>query len=117
MLTRLAIALSIFTAAAPQAFGATDDELYAARNHLRCAAFYISGSAAVASDELRQQLQDLASVRLQQVEQLMDGDRTRVKTEFDTAREKFNAEIATDEVKADPRGFLNYMGHLCARMR
>lgn len=54
---------------------------------------------------------------LASAEVLMDKDRMRTKSEFDSAREKFLAETLSDEVKADTRGFLQYMGGHCNNLR
>jgi hypothetical protein len=96
---------------------AGDDELQLARRYLRCAAFYLSGSNEVSKPELKQQLQHLTNVSLYSAEILLDKDRPRVKNEFDTARKNLIAETQSDEVKADTRGFMQYMGEHCAELR
>lgn len=96
---------------------ATDSDVYLARKYLRCAAFYVSGSTTVTSAVVKRELQDHANVSLYSAELLMNGDRPRVKAEFESARERFFAELDSFEVKADPRGFLNFMGGYCNDLR
>jgi hypothetical protein len=99
------------------ALSVTDDDAYIARQYLRCASFYLSGSTDVSRPELKKQLQQLANSSLHSAELLMEGNRPLVKAEFDAAREKFHAETITPEVKADTRGYLQYMGEFCTRLR
>lgn len=96
---------------------ASDDDIQTARRYLRCAAFYVSGANEVSKPELKQQLQNLANVSLYSAETLMDKDRPKVKNEFEMARQKLLAESQSDEVKANPRGFLQYMGEHCNALR
>ncbi len=115
LLTAMLLALGMVTmnaAAAP-----SEDDTHLARRYLRCAAFYLFGTSGVSKPELKQQLQNLTNISLYSAEVLMDKNRPLVKTEFETAREKFLAETLTDEVKADTRGFLQYMGDHCNELR
>lgn len=112
----LAVMLIFGTASMPAAAN-SEDSTALARRYLRCAAFYVFGSTGVKKPELKQQLQHLANVSLYSAEQLMEKDKPRVKKEFDAAREKFLAETLSDEVKADTRGFLQYMGNHCNELR
>lgn len=112
----LGIALLLGMVAIP-ATAASEDDTALARRYLRCAAFYVFGSTGVSKPELKQQLQHLANVSLYSAELLMDKDKPQVKKEFETAREKFLAETLSDEVKADTRGFLQYMGNHCNELR
>lgn len=112
----LTIMLMLGTVTMP-AVASSDDNTALARRYLRCAAFYVFGSTGVSKPELKQQLQHLANVSLYSAEQLMEKDKPRVKKEFDAAREKFLAETLSDEVKADTRGFLQYMGNHCNELR
>jgi hypothetical protein len=112
----LAVMLTLGTVTLPAAAN-SDDNPALARRYLRCAAFYVFGSTGVSKPELKQQLQHLANVSLYSAEQLMEKDKPRVKKEFDSAREKFLAETLSDEVKADTRGFLQYMGNHCNELR
>ncbi|QAU35412.1 hypothetical protein [Janthinobacterium sp. 17J80-10] len=112
----LAIMLLLTTAAIP-ADAASEDNTALARRYLRCAAFYVFGSTGVKKPELKQELQHLANISLYSAELLMEKDKPLVKKEFDIAREKFLAETLSDEVKADTRGFLQYMGNHCNELR
>lgn len=117
---KLCISLAIMQllgSAAIPAKANSEDNAALARRYLRCAAFYVFGSTGVSKQELKQQLQHLANVSLYSAELLMEQDRPKVKAEFDTAREKFLAETLSDEVKADTRGFLQYMGNHCNDLR
>ena len=114
---RRLIATLLLSALALPAAAASDDDTQLARRYLRCAAFYLFGTTGVSKQELKQQLQHLANISLYSAEMLMDKDRPLVKSEFDNAREKFLAETLSDEVKADTRGFLQYMGGHCNDLR
>ncbi|TCS38549.1 hypothetical protein EDC30_102288 [Paucimonas lemoignei] len=111
------IAALVLGVASSPAKAASEDDAQLARRYLRCAAFYVSGSNEVTKPELKQQLQHLANISLYSAEVLLDKDRPRVKNEFAAAREKLLAESRSDEVKADPRGFMRYMGDHCAELR
>ncbi|RJG01903.1 hypothetical protein [Noviherbaspirillum sedimenti] len=114
---RLVAMLVLLSTATLPAIAASEDDTQLARRYLRCAAFYLFGTSGVSKPELKQQLQQMANISLYSAEVLMDKDRLRVKSEFDSAREKFLAETLSDEVKADARGFLQYMGEHCNELR
>lgn len=116
LIQRLTAVLMLGIAALP-AKAANEEDLQLARRYLRCAAFYLSGSNEVSKPELKQQLQNLTNISLYSAEVLMDKDRPRVKNEFDAAREKLLAETQGNEVRADTRGFMQYMGEHCAELR
>lgn len=94
-------------------WAASEKNVILAEKYLRCAAFYVAGSTTVNKPEVKQELQDRANRSLYHAELLLDSDRPLVKEKFETARKKFFTEIESAEVKADPRGFLKYMGGYC----
>jgi hypothetical protein len=96
---------------------ASEDELALARSFLRCAAFYVFGSMVVTGKEVKQELETLANRNLHGAELLLEQNRPLVKTEFDAARQRFFAETATEEVKADRQGFIKFMGEQCNAVR
>jgi hypothetical protein len=117
MLNRHLIAILLLGMTTLPATAASEDDTQVARRYLRCAAFYLSGANDVSKPELKQQLQHLANVSLYSAEVLMDKDRPLVKSEFESARKKLLAEAQSSEVKADTRGFLQYMGEHCGELR
>lgn len=113
---RLFALLALAVTAVP-AFAASDNDVILARKYLRCAAFYVAGSTTVSKPEVKQELEDRANRSLYSAELLMEKDRPLVKKEFSAAQEKFFTELDSAEVKADPRGFLKFMGEYCNDLR
>lgn len=116
---RLLLLLTISTLAASwlPAKAASEDDTHLARRYLRCAAFYLSGANEVSKPELRQQLQQLTNLSLYSAEILLDKNRPLVKEEFETAKTKLREEVRSDEIRADSRAFMEYMGAHCAELR